>query len=402
MKTRLALLAMTALLVMITASCSKKQEAAPLEKTPVVSHVPTETVKTAAVADFYEAVGTVRSKTTTTLSSKVVGSVISMRVREGDRVRAGQLLAEIDSRDARTQADKAQAGLREAQTSVDEVEKSIRAAEAARAAAEANRNLAAATFRRYQALLDRKSVSQQEFDEAQARYKVAEAEVERAKRMLESIQARRNQVTARVDQARADVAGAQVYVGYSRITAPISGVVTMKQADVGTLAAPGTPLLTIEDGSSFRLEAAVEESRIRDVRLNQPVIVLIDALGDDTLSGRVVEIVPATDPSSRSYTVRIELPARPLLRSGLFGKARFATGERQAITIPQKAIVQRGQLTGVYVIDSSGIARLRLITIGKATGERVEVLSGLSDDDRVVTDANAGVSDGSKVQQVKP
>jgi hypothetical protein len=116
----------------------------------------------------------------------------------------------------------------------------------------------------------------------------------------------------------------------------------------------------------------------------------------------VVEIVPATDPSSRSYTVRIELPARPLLRSGLFGKARFATGERQAITIPQKAIVQRGQLTGVYVIDSSGIARLRLITIGKATGERVEVLSGLSDDDRVVTDANAGVSDGSKVQQVKP
>jgi multidrug efflux pump subunit AcrA (membrane-fusion protein) len=383
-------------LVFGTAACAKQQEAA--ETPVVVKNAQTEVVKPASVDDFYEAVGTVRSKTTTTLSSKVIGSVISMRVREGDRVRAGQLLAEIDSRDARTQADKAQAGLREAQTSVDEVEKSVRAAESSRAAAEANRNLAAATFKRYQALLERKSVSQQEFDEAQARHKVAEAEVERAEQMLQSIQARRNQVTARIDQARADVAGAQVYVGYSRITAPISGIVTMKQADVGTLAAPGTPLLTIEDGSSFRLEAAVEESRIRDVRLNQPVIVLIDALGDDTLSGRVVEIVPATDPSSRSYTVRIELPARPLLRSGLFGKARFATGERQAITIPQKAIVQRGQLTGVYVIDSSGIARLRLITIGKATGERVEVLSGLSDDDRVVTDAGSGVSDGSKVQ----
>lgn len=389
---------MTALLVVITASCSKKQEAASLEKTPVVRNVPTETVKTAPVTDFYEAVGTVRSKTTTTLSSKVVGSVISMRVREGDRVRAGQLLAEIDSRDARIQTDKAQAGLREAQTSADEIEKNIRAAESAKAAAEASRNLAAATFKRYQALLERESVSQQEFDEVQARYKVAEAEVERADRMLQSMQAGRNQVTARIDQARADVAGAQVYAGYSRITAPINGVVTAKQADVGTLAAPGAPLLTIEDGNSFRLEAAVEESRIRDVRLNQPVTVLIDALSGEELSGRVVEIVPSADPSSRSYTVRIELPSRSLLRSGLFGRARFTAGERKTMTIPQKAIVQRGQLTGVYVIDSSGIARLRLITLGKATGDRIEVLSGLSDGDRVVTDAGSGVSDGSKVQ----
>lgn len=397
MKQTVILIAIT-LASVTAASCSKKQEAASLEKTPAVRNVPTEIVKTTPVADFYEAVGTVRSKTSTTLSSKVVGSVISMRVREGDRVRAGQLLAEIDSRDARVQTDKAQAGLREAQTSVDEVEKNIRAAEAAKAAAEASRNLAAATFKRYQTLLERKSVSQQEFDEVQARYKVAEAEVERADRMLQSMQARRNQVTARIDQAKADVAGAQVYAGYSRITSPINGVVTVKQADVGTLAAPGAPLLTIEDGNSFRLEAAVEESRIRDVRLNQPVTVLIDALGGEELSGRVVEIVPSTDPASRSYTVRIELPSRSLLRSGLFGRARFTAGERKTMTIPQKAIVQRGQLTGVYVIDSSGIARLRLITLGKATGDRIEALSGLSDGDRVVTDAGSGVSDGSKVQ----
>jgi multidrug efflux pump subunit AcrA (membrane-fusion protein) len=395
MKQVIVLFSLSAL-VFGTAACAKQQEAA--ETPVVVKNAQTEVVKPASVDDFYEAVGTVRAKTTTTLSSKVIGSVISMRVREGDRVRAGQLLAEIDSRDARVQTDKAQAGLREAQTSVDEVEKNIRAAESAKVAAEANRNLAAATFKRYQALLERKSVSQQEFDEVQARYKVAEAEVERAERMLQSMQARRNQVTARIDQAKADVAGAQVYAGYSRITAPINGIVTMKQADVGTLAAPGAPLLTIEDSNSFRLEAAVEESRIRDVRLNQPVTVLIDALGGEELSGRVVEIVPSTDPASRSYTVRIELPARPLLRSGLFGRARFTAGERKVMTIPQKAIVQRGQLTGVYVIDSSGIARLRLITIGKAAGERIEVLSGLSDGDRVVTDAGSGVSDGSKVQ----
>lgn len=393
MKLKLHIIMLLALLV---AACEKKQEAA-TEKPAVVSGISTEMVSNSAQSDYYEAVGTVRAKTNTVLSSKVVGSITALHAREGDRVRAGQTLIEIDNRDARSQVSKAQAGVREAQTGTDEVDKNIRAAESAKAAAEANKALAESTLKRYQVLRDRKSVSPQEFDEVETKAKIASVEVERAERMLQSLKARKNMVLARIDSAKADVDVAQVQVGYARVTSPINGVVVTKHAEVGSLAAPGTPLLTIED-NNYRLEAAVEESQLRNIRLGATALVTIDALGQEEMSGRVVEIVPTADPASRSYTVKIEIPSKSLLRSGLFGKARFVSGERQALTIPNKAIVQRGQLSYVYVVDSSGIARMRLITIGKQTGERVEILSGLGDGERIVSDGTTLNKEGVKVQ----
>lgn len=384
------------LLALFVTACEKKQEAA-AEKPAAISGVQTEVVGTSSTSDYYEAVGTVRAKTNTVLSAKIVGSITALQAREGDRVRAGQTLIEIDNRDARTQVSRAQAGVREAQTGTDEVDKNIRAAESAKAAAEANKALAESTLKRYQVLRDRKSVSPQEFDEVETKYKVAVVEVERAERLLQSLTARKNMVLARIDSAKADVDVAQVQVGYARVTSPINGVVVTKHAEVGSLAAPGTPLLTIED-TNYRLEAAVEESQLRNIRLGATALVTIDALGQEEMSGRVVEIVPAADPASRSYTVKIELASRTLLRSGLFGKARFVSGERAALAIPNKAIVQRGQLSYVYVVDASGIARMRLLTLGKQSGDRVEVLSGLSSGERIVSDGTTLNREGVKVQ----
>lgn len=384
------------LFALFAAACEKKQEAA-TEKPAAVSGVQTEVINTSATSDYYEAVGTVRAKTSTVLSAKIVGSITALHAREGDRVRAGQTLIEIDNRDARTQVSRAQAGVREAQTGTDEVDKNIRAAESAKAAAEANKALAESTLKRYQVLRERKSVSPQEFDEIETKYKVAVVEVERAERMRQSLMARKNMVLARIDSAKADVAVAQVQVGFARITSPINGVVIAKHAEVGSLAAPGTPLLTIED-SNYRLEAAVEESQLRNIRLGATALVTIDALGQEEMSGRVVEIVPTADPASRSYTVKIDLAGKSLLRSGLFGKARFVSGEREVSAIPNKAIVQRGQLSYVYVVDASGIARMRLLTLGKQTGERVEVLSGLSNGERIVSDGTTLNREGVKVQ----
>ena len=383
-------------LVLLATACEKKQEAA-TEKPATVSGVQTEVVSNSSTSDYYEAVGTVRAKTSTVLSAKIVGTITALHAREGDRVRAGQTLIEVDNRDARSQVSRAQAGVREAQTGTDEVDKNIRAAESAKAAAEANRVLAESTLKRYQVLRDRKSVSPQEFDEVETKYKVAVVEVERADRMLQSLTARKNMVLARIDSAKADVAVAEVQAGYARVTAPINGVVITKHAEIGSLAAPGTPLLTIED-NNYRLEAAVEESQLRNIRLGASAIVTIDALGQEELSGRVVEIVPAADPASRSYTVKIEIPSQTLLRSGLFGKARFISGEREVLMIPFKAIVQRGQLSYVYVVDNSGIARMRLITLGKQSGDRVEVLSGLSSSERIVSDGTMLNREGVKVQ----
>lgn len=386
-------------------SCARKQEQAAIT-VPMVQGTKIETVAQQPVDESYEAVGTIRAKTTSIVSSKVMGSIVAMKVREGDTVRAGQVLVEIDSREARIQTQKSGAGLVETKGALDEVDRSIKAAESSQTAAVANRQLAASTFRRYQQLLERQSISPQEFEEARARHEVADAEAELAGRMLQSLQAKRRQVLARIDQAKADVAGSQVYSSFSRITAPINGIVVSRQADVGYMAEPGAPLLTIESGTDYRLEAAVQESQINKIHLQDQVRVQIDALGPQELAGIVVEIVPASDPASRTYLVKISIPVpagnQQVIRSGLYGKARFITGQTKAITIPQKAVVENGQLTSVYVVDQSGIARMRLVKTGKTYNDRVEVLSGLKEGEQIVVDGVAVVNDGGRVREAAP
>jgi membrane fusion protein, multidrug efflux system len=397
MKTKFTILAAIGLLATTVASCGKNQEVA-AEKPSVVKGARVERVSMSPVEDYYEATGTVRSKTTTVLSSKIMGTVISLRAREGDKVSADQALIEIDNRDASAQLQKADAGLRQAQEGLAEVEQAIKAAKSAQDAAEANKRLADSTYARYQALFERRSVSPQEFDEAKARREMAEAEARRAADTLNVLAAKRRQALAQIDQVKAEVANAQVFVGYARITSPISGVVVAKHTEVGSTATPGTPLLTIEDGSRYRLVVAVEESQLGKIGMGQRARLRIDALGADDLEGAVSEITPAVDPMSRSYTVKIDLPARQDLRSGLYGVARFMSGQRQAILIPRKSVTRRGQLAVVFVVDDAGVARLRLIQTGKTYGENVEALSGLNDGERVVVDGAADVKDGVRIQ----
>jgi multidrug efflux pump subunit AcrA (membrane-fusion protein) len=397
MKTTFAILTAIGLTAITAASCGQKSEAA-TQKPPVVKGARVERVSMSPVENYYEATGTVRSKTTTVLSSKIMGTIISLRAREGDKLSAGQVIVEIDNRDASAQLQKADAGLRQAQEGLAEVEQAINAAKSAQAAAEANLRLADSTYARYRALLERKSVSPQEFDEAKSKQEMARAEARRAADILKMLAAKRQQALSQIDQAKAEVANGQVFVSYARITSPISGVVVAKHTEVGSMAAPGAPLLTIEDGSRYRLEVAVEESQLGKIGMGQRARVRIDALGADDLEGGVSEITPVADPMSRSYTVKIDLPARQSLRSGLYGVARFASGQRQATLIPQKAVAQRGQLSGVFVVDDAGVARLRLIKTGKSYGESVEALSGLSDGERIVVDGVANVREGVKVQ----
>jgi len=403
MRKKWVVIIIVSLAVMVT-SCGKKEEAV-IEKPATIEGVKIETINLSPIQEDYEAVGTVRSKTTSVLSSKTVGNILAIHVREGDRVRMGQLLIEIDDRDTRAQVQKAQAGFREVQDAQEEIDQNIRAAESAREAAEAGRSLAVATFKRYSNLLEQKSVSQQEFDEVQAKLKVADAEVDRAGRMLQALMAKKNQVLAKGEQVKADITSAQVYMGYSRILSPINGIVTSKQAEVGLLAAPGVPLLTVEDNSSYRLEVSVEDSMLKSIRLDTPVRVSIDALGPQEFSSRVTEIVPVSDPGSRSSTVKIDLfdgkggsVGQPVLRSGLFGKARFTIGKKQVLTIPQRAISQSGQLVSVLTVDSSNILRLRLIKTGKQYGDQFEVLSGLNDGDRIVVEGIEKVKEGDRVK----
>jgi multidrug efflux pump subunit AcrA (membrane-fusion protein) len=386
------------LATLLTISCSRKAE--PEQPATILSGLKLETLQTSMVDDYYEAVGTVQAKNRSVVAAKVMGNIVALHVREGDAVRAGQTLIEIDNRDAGIQLQKTQAGMREVQDSLEEAERSIRAAESARAAAQANESLAKSTLQRYEKLFERHSVSPQEFDEVRTRYEVAKAESERADRLLQVAAARQNQMKARIDQAKADIANARVNVGYSRIAAPIAGVVVSRQADVGYMAAPGMPLLTIENSASYQLHASVEESRLGTIRLNDQVHVVLEALANTELNGAVEEIVPAADPATHSYIVKIALPNTGdiHLRSGLYGKARFVMGQRKILSVPQTAIARQGQLVGVFVVDPAGVALLRFVKTGRTVGDRIEVLSGLNEGEQIVSEGVASLRDGIRVR----
>ena len=353
--------AITVLSVLITAlsgvlaGCTneRRAETAPPE---TVGNISVIVAQKTTVPDWLEAVGTVRAAQTSQVSSQTMGNILEIRVHEGDRVQSGQLLATIDDAQPRSTVDQATAAATAAEQDV--------------SAADSDLGLAQTTLKRYQQLYERKSVSPQEFDEVKARYQSAEA--------------RRDVARAGQAQANAALAQARTSLGYTRVRAPFAGVVTEKKADRGTLASPGMPIFTIEDTRSYRLEAQVDESDIRLVHVGQVAPAMIDSLGDTQLSGKIVQIVPAADPASRSFLVKVELPADTRLHSGLFGRAQFARGDRSALLIPRTSLVERGQLEGVYVLDANQVAELRYVTLGKSAGEKVEVLSGLQEGDKMV------------------
>jgi len=363
--TALMLTPLTATLV----GCSSEREtvkAAP----ETVSDVSVISAQAATIPDVVEAVGTLRAAETSQLAAQMMGNIVEIRVREGDRVQRGQVLAMIDDAQPRAALDRATAADLEAQQEI--------------AAAESDFALAEATFKRYQTLFDKKSASPQEFDEVKARDQAAEA--------------RREMARAGQAQAKAALQQARTALGYTRVVAPFDALVTEKRADVGTLASPGMAIFTVEDLRRYRLEATVNETDLRYVRQGQQVSVLIDALGDRELKGKVVEIVPAADPASRSFLVKVELPLDQALRSGLFGRAQFARGQRSALLIPRSAVVERGQLQGIYVVDPNRVAGLRYITLGKPSAAQVEVLAGLQAGETLIADPGSRELSGKKIE----
>jgi multidrug efflux pump subunit AcrA (membrane-fusion protein) len=382
---------------LLLAGCGKKAEST----SPTLTAIPNvviSKVTRSSIANYYEATGTVKAKTTTQVSANLMGRIISIPVSEGDRVVKGQTLIQIDNRDAQAQLQKAQAGLKEAEASLTEIANSVTAANAAVKTAEANKQMAKITFGRYKELFDRKSVSGQEFDDVSSKLEVATSELERAKANVLTIESKKTQINARMDQARADIANIKVYAGYASIASPVSGIVVKKLAESGAVASPGVPLLSIEDNSQYRLEAAVEESRSKMARLGCRVLIHIDALGEGDFAGTVADILPSADASSRSFLVKIDLPANPSLKSGLYGSARFPAEQKEAITVPETALLERGQLTGVYVVGADGTAQFRIVTVGRRAEGAAEVLTGLSEGDEIVNSDVNRIKDGSRVR----
>jgi multidrug efflux pump subunit AcrA (membrane-fusion protein) len=391
---RLSFLGLAALLL---AACGGERAAeTPGSPPPVVTGVRVETTTLAPMRAAEEVVGTVRTKTQMLVSSKVQGYVREVRARQGDHVEQGRVLVTVDDRELTARADRARSALAEAEMGLDEVKRNLEEALASLRSAEADRAYAEATATRYRQLRQSELISAQDYETVETRRKSAVALVEQAQARIASVQAREKQMGYRIDAAAAELRAAEISLAETRIVAPATGVVVDRRVEPGDLAGPGQPLLVLDDPRAYRLEASVGESAVGRVRLGERVPVVLDALGR-TLEGRVAEIIPAADPASRTVTVKLDLPADPGLRSGLFGRARFPAEERQVILVPIPALVERGQLAAVYVVGDDDVARLRLVTAGARHADRVEVLSGLAGGERVVVDGAPRVSDGARV-----
>jgi RND family efflux transporter MFP subunit len=299
--------------------------------------------------------GTLHSRETAVLSAQVVGRVQQVLVHEGDNVAVGQALVVLEDSTMRASADQAEAA--------------VKAAASQQAAAQTNANLAASTLARYEQLQAQKSVSPQEMDEVTRRAEAAAAQVEALR--------------AQGSAAKAQAAGASAMLSYTRIRAPFNGVITSRTADPGTLAAPGVPLLQIDSAGALQFQSSVDESAIATIRIGMNVPVALDAISSP-IEGTVAQIVPAADPASHTFLVKVNVPSSKQLRAGMYGTAEIAMGRRQAVVVPRSAIVVRGSLPCAYVLDSNGVAQLRYVTLGHEQPGIVEVLSGISTGERLV------------------
>jgi RND family efflux transporter MFP subunit len=331
--------------------------------------------------------GQVRARTTATLVSKLFAEVQRILVQPGDTVRAGQVLVRLDSRDLQAQLAQAEAGVAAA-------DQGVTAATSNRDAAEAGLSLASATHKRIAELRAKNSATPNELDQAVSALRAAESHASAA-------QAGIRQAQAAADAARAGLRTATVGASYAVITAPFDGIVTEKRVEVGNMATPGTPLLTVEDDRSFRLEVRVDESRLRALDRTKPVDVVVDSIGQAggpaTQPGSISEVSRAVD-GAHAFLVKIDLPNNPALRSGMFGRARIAGSARQSLTVPASAVVRQGQLASVFVVGKDNRARLRLVQVSIVSGGRADVAAGLDAGELVVVQPPAALVDGAPVR----
>lgn len=341
MRTQKFLLALYFLFFPLISSCSgpAKKENITGDKSARV-HVVTVEAKQQTAAD--RILGSVRPKKQASIEAKVSGKITAIKVTQGQHVTEGDAICDLGGKEITAKLDQAQASL-------DQAEKDLK---------------------RFTTLLQSHAVTQAEFDAVSARAKIARAGVEEAQTMSE----------------------------YTRIVAPFTGVITKKLVDVGDLATPGKALIEMEDPTTLRFEANIPESLIRGIALGQTMTVEISG-EQNSISGTVAEIAPVVDPNSRTSLVAFDLPESMNLRSGQFGHVLVPTSNEEMIYVPRTAIVLRGQLEIAYVI-ADGRAQLRLVRTGKIAGDQVQILSGLSNGEKIVVDTVSPLHDGQAVEVV--
>lgn len=364
---------------------ASRPDAEPAAQAPVA--VTTAPAAAIDLTERVEAGGIVAARESALISSRLVATILTVAVRAGEQVRAGDVLVTLDARDVGAAARQATAGALAA-------EQALVQARSAHAAAEADHRLAAAWQQRIATLHGRKAATDQERDEAETRLTAA---TERVHGVRAGIEAAGASLTASREAAGAAAATASFAV----LRAPFAGVVTERLTDPGNLASPGVPLLRLEALSGREVRVRVDEARATRVRLGDRVQVIVDAgeeaaATDVVLDGTVREVARTVAADPLAFTVTVALPPSAAPPLGGFARVRFAGAARRGLAVPASAIRRHGQVTSVFVARD-GVARMRLVHVGPAGPAGVEVLAGLDAGEAVVVSPPPRLQDGARI-----
>lgn len=290
----------------------------------------------------YVTSGSVTSDHRVSISSRISGYIRELSVREGDKIKKGDVLVRVDPVNAKQALFQAEADLADAK----------------------------ADLQRYQSLFKDRAISKQQLDRAKLRFKVAKSQAVQARNQLD----------------------------YAEVISPVTGVVVEKRLSQGDLAQPGAAILSIEDPTSLLINTYVSEQYISDLHNGDQVEVEIPSI-KKVIGGQIRQVVEAADAVSHQFLIKVALQQDSNVHPGMYARVGFKLGKRQALAIPNAAIVERAGLFGVYIVDQKGIARYRQIRKGNQIDEKLtEVLAGLQAGDMIAWSGEPAIRTGMTVQ----
>ncbi|RLA44704.1 MAG: efflux RND transporter periplasmic adaptor subunit [Gammaproteobacteria bacterium] len=324
------------------------------------------TVREEELAEEYTVIGSVVADTRIDISSRISSYIHKLTVQEGDAIDEGQLLIVLDDEELEHSINQTRAAVQTAQAVLTDVETDLK---------------------RFDNLLRQGSIS----------------EIKVRKTQLQKSTAIEN-----LNRARAALSAANSQRQYIQIRSPAAGIVTKRHLQAGGLATPGLPLLTIESRDNLKFETFIAESQLANIKLDDTVILNIENLGNsssltnndfvESLIGVVTQIVYSGDPVARSYKVSIALPPRPDIYTGMFGRATFVVGKSNNITIPDSAMVKKGGLDGVYLVDEENKVWFRWLRVRRLWPGKAEIAAGLSSGERILAVIPANIREGDLIQ----
>ncbi len=316
--------------------------------------VQVRTVRPVPVQAYATMPGTVVSANRVAVASRLMGYIRTMAVHVGEKVHAGQLLFRVDSTSVRARIRQAGAGL---------------------ARAQANWSAAESTYRRFAPLVKTGAVSPQEFDRIRAAHRAARAGVA---------------------AARAGLSAARSQLSYAQVRAPVDGIVAVKLANVGDIAAPGRPILMLENPAHRQVRFTVTGATFARMRLGETVEVQGESAAP--IEAVLERLVAAADPVTHTHLAKAGLMPGAPFDVGSYVTVRVPVGRTEAIVVPAAAVVLRAGLRGVFVVTGKSRAQFRMVRTGPAVPAGVIVLAGLAAGDRVVVHSTRPLANGDRIQ----